>query len=322
MLETLGDSRRSPLAKLATRAHTVPRFYLSGFAAPESERTSDPFVWLGSLVTGEVKRRSPKNISISRGAYDGPGGFEDPSNSIEAHLSRIETAASSAIRKFVATTPDEGANPSPAIWRFLAWQAARTPGWSEQVQKWVNEWNPNTTTKAVEPPPEGIDNIKERARSCCMEDLRSGQRREVATFEELKAYHKLGWRLVLRSNDRLEMMHMQAWYFQVRHFPRLSWIRLNTRDDEWFVTSDRAVTWLAGGFADTPPAALRHPTAQLVAPLTRKTALVGRHETGRLEVTPREVNRFVAATASSWVAGPTRSVVEQAIQDRTAALTH
>ena len=75
-------------------------------------------------------------------------------------------------------------------------------------------------------------------------------------------------------------------------------------------------------FADTRPAALRHPSVQLVAPLTRKTALVGRHETTRLDVTPRQVNQFIACTASDWVAGPTRKVVDQAIQDRNATLTH
>jgi hypothetical protein len=105
----------------ATRAHTVPKFYLQGFVAPESETSSDPFVWLGSLATGEIKRRSPKNISIARGLYDGPGGFDQPGASIEAHLAKIESAAAPAIRKFVATEPGEGANPPPEIWRFLSW---------------------------------------------------------------------------------------------------------------------------------------------------------------------------------------------------------
>ena len=304
---------------MAIRAHTVSRFYLSGFVAPESEKMPDPFVWLGSLTTGEVKRRSPKNVSIVRGLYDGPGGFEESGISIETHLSRIEAAASSAIREFVATEPDGGVNPTPPIWRFLAWQAARTPGWFELIQEWVNERDPNTTTQVIEPPPDGFDNIKDRIRTYCVEDPHSGQRREVADVEE---FRKLGWKWILRSDDQLELMHVQAWYFQVRHFPRLSWIRLNTPDDDWFITSDRAVTWLADGLTDTPPAALRHPTTQLVASLTRKTALVGRHEVKKLQVTPREINRFIACTASSWVAGPTRSVVEQAIQDRIATHGH
>lgn len=244
---------------MATRAHTVPRFYLSGFTAPESEGSSDPFVWLGSLSTGEVKRRSPKNISIVRGLYDGPGGFEGSSKSMESHLSQIEAAAASAIRAFISTRPVEGNN-LPEVWRFLAWQAARTPGWFQMVQEFVNDWDPDMPTKVVEPPPEGFGNIKDRDRSHCVEDPRSGERCEVADFEELKAYRRRGWKWVLRTDDHLELMCMQAWYFQVRHFPRLLWVRLNTPGNEWFITSDRVVTWLADGFAGTPPAALRHPT--------------------------------------------------------------
>src|SRR5947208_940228 len=117
----------------ATRAHTVPRFYLRGFVAPESEARNDsvvdPFVWLGSLTTGEIKRRSPKNISIARGLYDGPGGLGESGMSIEAHLAKIEGAAAAAIAKFVATEPEGGGLVPSEIWRFLAWQAARTPGW-------------------------------------------------------------------------------------------------------------------------------------------------------------------------------------------------
>jgi len=74
----------------AAEAHTVPKFYLQGFVTPESETGSDPFVWLGSLTTGEVKRRSPKKISIARGPYEGPGGLREPGASIEDHLAKIE----------------------------------------------------------------------------------------------------------------------------------------------------------------------------------------------------------------------------------------
>ncbi|MBI3527299.1 MAG: DUF4238 domain-containing protein [Betaproteobacteria bacterium] len=307
---------------MATRAHTVPRFYLSGFTDPESNGTPDPFVWLGLLTTGEVKRRSPKNISIVPGLYDGPEGLADPSKSIEAHLSKIEAAASSAIRKFVATEPIEGNDPPPEIWRFLAWQAARTPGWMDLMQQWVNDPPLGLESGVVEPPPEGYPESGDRTRPLLIEEPKTGERREVNTLEELETYRHRGWKWILQRDDHLEFLHLQAWHFQVQHFPRFSWVRLNTPDGEWFVTSDRVVTWLADGFADTPPAALRHPTTEVVAPLTRRTALIGRHETQRLEVTPREVNRFIASTASSWVAGPTRSVVEQALQDRAATLAH
>ena len=112
------------------------------------------------------------------------------------------------------------------------------------------------------------------------------------------------------------MLHIQAWYFQVRHFPRLSWVRLQPHDREYFITSDRSVAWLADGYADTPPAALRHPTAQVVAPLNKTVALVGRHGAGTLGMTPREVNRFIAFAASGWIAGATSDVVRQALSDR------
>src|SRR5947208_335465 len=109
----------------ATQAHTVPKFYLRGFVAPEPKSGLGPFVWFGSLTTGEVKQRSPKSLSITPGLYDGPGGFDKPGASIEAHLAKIECAAATAIRKFVATKPEEGTTVPPEIWRFLAWQVAR-----------------------------------------------------------------------------------------------------------------------------------------------------------------------------------------------------
>lgn len=300
---------------LGTRAHTVPRFYLAGFVAPESEGAKDPFTWVGSLSTGEIRRRSPKKISIVRGLYDGPGAFSDLNASIEGHLSNIESAAATAIRKLKRTACVDAVECQPEIWRFLAWQAARTPGWMELEQEWVN--NPAfASSEVVEPPPPGIEKFRERVRSICLEDPNTGTRIEVMDADEIAAYRKRGWKLVLRRDDQLEMLHLQAWYFQVRHFPRFSWVRLDAPDGEWFITSDRGVVWLVDGFADTPPAALRHPTAQVVAPLTRKIALVGRYGTDRLQVTPREVNRFVAVAASDWIVGPTRDVVQRALIDR------
>lgn len=305
-----------------TQAHTVPKFYLRGFVAPESKSGLSPFVWLGSLTTGEIEQRSPNSISIATGLYDGPGGFDEPGASIEDHLGKIESAAATAICKFVASKPEEGTVVPPEIWRFLAWQAARTPGWMELEEEWIYNWDPNVDVPVVEPPPEGIKNIRDKKRGYCLENPDSGERREVMDSADFKAYCKRGWKWVLRSDDKLELLHMQAWYFQVRHFPRLSWVRLNAPDDEWFVTSDRGVAWLADGYADTPPAALRHPKAQVVAPLTRKVALVGRNKTHQLQVTPREVNRFVSSAASHWIAGPTKGVVEQAIRDRVQTLSH
>jgi hypothetical protein len=306
---------------MATRAHTVPRFYLSGFTAQGQKASHDPFVWLGSLATGTIERRSPKNISISRGYYDGIGGFEDSKRSIENHLATIESEAAFAIRRFVASPVSGGMSPSPEIWRFLSWQAARTPGWFKLVEEWMNNCEPGTVSVTVEPPPVGFESIKDRPRSHLVEDQNTGERREVTDLEELWAFWKRGWKWAPTTQDRLEMLHMQAWYFQVRHFPQLSWKRLDTPADDWFVTSDRAVAWLVDGYADTPPAALRHTAAQVVAPLTRKTALVGTHGSSQLHVAPREINRFIAFAASEWIAGPTEDVVALAMRDRLAGST-
>jgi hypothetical protein len=301
----------------ATRAHTVPRFYLRGFVAPKSENVIDiePYVWLATVGTNDLRRAAPKNVSIERGFYDGPGGFDAPDASIERHLATIESDAARAITEFTASHIAKKTTLAPAIWRFLAWQAARTPGWFELIEDWIYDYSPNDSREVVEPPPDGFEKIRDRARSICMEDPDSGERCEVACAD-VDSYRKRGWKWIIRSEDRLEMLHVQAWYFQVRHFPRLKWSRLNAPDPDWFVTSDRGVTWIVDGYIDTPPAALRDPSAVVVAPLTRKVALVGRHGEHPLNVTPRQVNQFVAASASKWVAGPSWQTVHQAIQDR------
>jgi hypothetical protein len=253
------------------------------------------------------------------GLYDGPGGLADQNASMEAHLAKIESDAAIAIRDFSAQDPTASVSLPPPIARFLAWQAARTPGWMKLVQHWLNDPEPDPEREVVEPPPQGFEQILNRIRAACLEDPKTGNRREVMEVEEIAAYRKQGWRLVLCRDDYLEMMHIQAWYFQVRHFPRLTWVRLTAPKGEYFVTSDRGLAWLVDGYADTPPSALRDPSAQIVAPLTKEVALVGRHGTGRLNVTPREVNRFTAFAASNWIAGPTPDVVEQAMNDCLAA---
>ena len=206
---------------MAIQAHTVPQFYLRGFVDPASENVPklDPFVWVGSLTTGEIRRRAPRNISIVPGLYDGPGGLSEPDALLEAHLGKIESAAAFAIRRLATTQPGEGATVPPEVWRFLAWQAARTPGWMELEEGWVNEWPPGLGDDVVEPPPEGFHDIADRERPLCLEDPETGTRREIVDAAEFEAYRKRGWRWVLRRDDHLEMLHLQAWCFQVRHFP-------------------------------------------------------------------------------------------------------
>lgn len=199
----------------------------------ESQAKLDAYVWVASLATGEIKRKAPKNISIVTDLYDGPGGFLDSTASLEEHLGRIESAAALAIRKLEATPSGNGATIPSEIWRFLAWQAARTPGWMELDHKWANEWLQNQKEDLVEPPPEGFNDIADRTRPLCLENSETGERREVVDGSEFEEYLRRGWKWVLRRDDHLEMLHLQAWYFQVRHFPRFSWTRLDAPAGEW-----------------------------------------------------------------------------------------
>lgn len=301
--------------KAGTRAHTVPRFYLSGFTASPLATSHEPCMWVASLKTGEIKQRSPKNVAIARGAYDGPGGFAGLDKTMEAHLASIENAAAPAIKKLASQPMGIGASIPPEITRFLAWQACRTLPYKEAEEQWINDLPFEGEQEMVEPPPPGFDRISDRIRPIRLQDPSTGEQCEVLSPEEVEAYRRRGWRILLGRDDHLELMHLQAWYFQVRHFPRLSWARLQPPGGEFFITSDRTVAWLADGYAGAPPAALRHPSALVVAPLTKKLALIGRHRVDELGITPREVNRIIAFLASEWIAGPTRRVVEQALSD-------
>lgn len=299
-------------------------FTWGGSSCPNRNESGDhddtQYIWMGSLITGEIVRRSPKNVSIEMGYYDGQGGFDGADVSIEKHLSRIESEAAVAIAKFVATPCKTGIEIAPAVSRFLAWQAARTPGWLELVEDWVYHSNPDDDRQVVEPPPQGIERIRDRSRPKLVENPDTGERLLINSPEQFDAHRRRGWKWILDAQDRLEMLHIQAWYFQVRHFPRLSWVRLDAPEGDWFVASDRGVSWAARNFADTPPAALRDPSAIVVAPLTRKVALIGRHGTEPLHATARQVNQIVAALATKWIAGPSQATVAQAIEDRVRAI--
>jgi Protein of unknown function (DUF4238) len=300
-----------------TRAHTVPRFYLNGFVAAGSQAGRDPYMWVGSVGSGEITRKSPKNLSIVRGLYDGQGGFIEADATIEGHLAKVESAAATAIKRLSASPVGNGVGVPSEIWRFLAWQAARTPGWMEFLERWIRE-NPTVSeTDIVEPPPPGFETVIRRERPMCLEDPATGARHEVIGQQQIEAYQKLGWKFVLRREDHLELLHGQAWYFQVRHFPRLSWTRLQPPEGESFITSDRGVTWLVDGYhGQTIPAALRDPGAVVLAPLAKNVALVGRHGAEPVDATSHGINALIAISASTWIAGPTREVVQRALFDR------
>jgi hypothetical protein len=126
-----------------------------------------------------------------------------------------------------------------------------------------------------------------------------------------------GWRVRLAPDDFLELAHLQAWEFQSRWFPQLHWSLLWAPHDSAFVLGDRPVVWQADGFVNVPPAALRHPTAKLMAPLSPRVALLGSasHRRAAPGITPEYVNLLSAASALSWIFGSANSVVENALKN-------
>jgi|GEM_PF-2074485 len=303
---------------MGTKAHTVPRFYLDGFVDTAVPPGQEPWVWIGDVKTGDIVRRSPRNVSIARGFYDGPGGLVDRNQTIEKKLSEIESDAAFALREFVATPPQSRAGIPPAIGRFLAWQAARTPAMLQLFQKWSDAMPDLDEALFVEPPPEGFEAITSVERTITMKNLLTGEVKEVPSNNVVETLRGAGWRISLRRDDFLELAHLQAWYFQVRFFPRFNWVVLDAPAAEWFVTSDRAVAWKCKGATDAMPRALRDPSAMIIAPLTRSVVLVGKNSPfdTSARITPGAVNGTVAALASSWIAGPSRESVETALAAR------
>jgi hypothetical protein len=190
---------------------------------------------------------------------------------------------------------------------------------AELEQRWVHEWNPKNE-KVVEPPPPGIEKFRDRERLHTLEHPTLGARNDVSGAE-IERLIEAGWKWKLGRDDLLEMMHMQAWYFQVRHFPRMKWIVLDAPEGTSFVLGDRPVAW---GFQDdptTPPNMLRHPDVQVFAPLSRTVALVAHNAdynppvgvTRRSNIPPEMVNAVMTAAAGVWIVGSDESTVKDSL---------
>lgn len=308
-----------PKYVMTTRAHTVPRFYLSGFTCATANQNCEPYLYLGSVETGSIKRRAPGNVSIARGFYDGPGGLAERDATIEIHLAKIERAAAMAISQLRQASFTDVPEIPPEIWRFVAWQAARTPAWIAIVEELINEWNPNEKVRLAEPPFSGVVNIKDSSRLITIQHKETGDQR-TATFKEYKTMFEHSWRWKPCMDDRLEMIHMQAWYFQARHFPRLHWRIIAPPDGLEFITSDRGVTWSAAGNYQAPPSALRHESAEVLAPLTARLALIGRISEPSGPISAEEFNARVAMSAGEWIAGASEVSVTEALHARSTRL--
>jgi hypothetical protein len=236
--------------------------------------------------------------------FDGPGGLADPNARLEAFLaSEVEGAAACEFQSFCRNARGARGNLPPALMRYIAWAAARSLPMVSLFQNWADSHNPSEM-HAVEPPPTGWEKIIARDRSHCMEHAEYGIRESVSS-EEARSLTSDGWKLRLDRNDVLELMHLQAWYFQVRFFPRLRWLVMESPEDKSFIIGDRPVVWGFRNAVAVAPSMLRHPNVQLIAPLSRSLALFAHHAEGSPpdHVSPEQINLIVAAAASRWVAG-------------------
>jgi len=252
--------------------------------------------------------------------FDGPGGLADRDATLESFLANeVEGPAAKVLRELCRQSAGSIDELPPTLMRYLAWAAAR----SLAMQTLENSWGERGFghhSAPVESPPEGLLSATESQREVQMLHPTLGRRLFPAGSDFEQAASD-GWFPDMSDRTNfLESVHIQAYYFQVRFFPRLKWSALHAPEGEAFVIADRPVGWVADGCIDAPPSSLRHPSAYLLAPICRTLLLVGRNTTREWFVTPAQVNAVVARWAQVWIAGPTEATVRSALEDRRLAL--
>jgi hypothetical protein len=297
-----------------SRQHYVSRFHLSAFCDPASTGTRDPWLWIGSTADQSVRRRSPKNIATVPGLFDGPGGFSEPEASLETFLANdVEGPAAAALRRLLQSTSIE--HLPPEVMRYLAWAASRSLPMQRLEADWASRYRPTLNGPMAEPPPPALAALQPRHRSIRLIHRVLGERREISS-QAADEFLDDGW--IPDSTEQsnfLEGVHIQAYYFQVRWFPRLRWFTLRPPQGQYFVIGDRPVGWGVPECLHAPPCCLRDEAAFLVAPLSHSLVLVGRNDSTPWEVTPSQVNALLAAWAHDWIAGPKEDVVADALRD-------
>ena len=252
--------------------------------------------------------------------FGGPGGLADRDATLESFLAdEVEGPAAEATREVCRWPSGSGGELPPALTRYLAWAAARSLPMQTLEHSWA-EKGFGGAEQVVEPPPEGLLKASESQRDVQMLHPKLGCRVFPAgsDFERAVA---AGWLPDMRDPmNFLESVHIQAYYFQVRFFPRFKWFTLHAPDGEFFVIADRAVGWAADGYIDAPPSCLRHPSAYVLAPISRSLLLVGKYTKEKWQVTTRRINALIACWAHDWIAGPTQATVESALEARRLAV--
>lgn len=281
-----------------------------------SEQSRDPWVWVASCSSGEIKKRSPKNIGWKRGLFAGPGGLSDRTKTLEAHLSeQVEGPAARALR---ALQDNPCSTITDDLLRYVAWAAARSLPMQAVYQSWLDATHPDWVVAPKSPdfpfakrePPHRVHRLVHAS---------LGIRSDVSSRDALDLI-RYGWRLQLTEDDFREVVHVQAWFFMTRFFPKLRWYVLRPPQGEFFVVGDRPIFW---GFQDrleTTPSFLEHPHVQMFAPLTRSLLLLAVHAGSEppSQVYPSQINRVVGTAAHGWIAGPTEKSVREALPTRVA----
>jgi hypothetical protein len=245
-----------------------------GIPRPSSTGTPDPWLWIGSTGDPSVRRRSPKNVATVPRLFDGPGGFSEPEASRETFLANdVEGPAAVALRRLLGTTSIEQL--PPEVMRYLAWASARSLPMQRLEASWASGYLPALSALMVEPPPPGLAELQPRDRKIRLVHTVLGEVRDVAS-QDADGLLDEGWIPdTTEPSNFLELVHMQAYYFQVRWFPRLRWFTLRPPNGQYFVIGDRPVGWGVPDCLDAPPCCLRDQSAFLIAPLSRDLALVG-----------------------------------------------
>ncbi len=242
------------LAQMCAQHHYVSKFHLGQFLDPDSVSLKDPWLWQGFVPDGPVRRRAPKNVGTAPLMFDGPGGPADRDATLESFLANeVERPAAKVLRELCRQPPGSIDELPPALLRYLAWAAAR----SLAMQTLENSWGEQgfgQHSEPVDPPPEGLLDATESQREVRMLHSTLGRRLFPAgsDFEEAA---RTGWFPDMSDRTNfLESVHIQAYYFQVRFFPRLKWSALHAPEGEFFVIADRPVGWVAEGTSTRHPA--------------------------------------------------------------------
>jgi hypothetical protein len=297
--------------------HYVSQFHLREFCDPASLNSRDPWLWLGDLRDDSVRRRSPKNVGSAPNLFAGPGGLSDSTATIEMFLAnQVEGPAAPLLRALCAGNASPEGTLPPQVMRYLAWAASRSLVMQRLETRWAARFEELLSSPLVEAPPDGLMAAPARRRPVRLVHPTLGERL-VSETEDPTSLLDSGWipDLTERANF-LESAHIQAYYFQVRWFPRLRWFTLRPPEGTFFIIGDRPVGWGVPECLDAPPCCLRDSEAFLVAPLGRSLALLGRNNLKPWSVTPSQINAMLAAWAHDWIAGPAAATVADAMRRR------